>query len=89
MSEEEHAWSEAADDLKMEISEWADHKTSRQKKWILELSQQDIDSFRTLEQWAEDDNSFSALCAAVSISLRVKLLSWFKQKYTDRKGFLY
>ena len=65
MSEEEQrvevAWNEAADDLKIEVWEWAEHNISRQRKWILELFNQDISSGATLKEWAEDDDAFGAL----------------------------
>jgi len=88
MSEEEQrveaAWNEAADDLKVEVSGWADNIADAQD-WVHELAGQKIRSCRTLKEWADDHDAFSALCATVSNSLRVKLRSWFKRAYPDSK----
>jgi hypothetical protein len=89
MSDEEQgvevAWNEAADDLKIEVSGWAEHNIARQRKWILELAKQDISSCRTLEKRARNDDSWTELCAAVSGGLREELRDWFQRTYPDSK----
>ena len=84
----EVAWNEAAEDLKIEVLGWAEHNIPRQRKWIHELHTQDISSCKTLKKWADDDDALSALCATVSLGLRVKLRTWFKRTYPDSQTSL-
>eukprot|EP00475_Leptophrys_vorax_P024720 TRINITY_DN34166_c0_g1_i2.p1 TRINITY_DN34166_c0_g1~~TRINITY_DN34166_c0_g1_i2.p1 ORF type:complete len:127 (-),score=19.62 TRINITY_DN34166_c0_g1_i2:84-464(-) len=89
MSEAEVSWNEAADDLKTELWEWAEHNTLRQRKWILELANQDISSRKALEKRAKYDDLWNELCAAVSGGLRGELRDWFTRTYPDSKASLF
>jgi hypothetical protein len=82
----EIAWSEAADDLKKRVLEWAENNMLRQRKWILELAKHDISSCRTLEKRARNEDSWNELCAAVSGGLREELRDWFQKSYPDSKN---
>eukprot|EP00475_Leptophrys_vorax_P035082 TRINITY_DN5741_c0_g1_i5.p1 TRINITY_DN5741_c0_g1~~TRINITY_DN5741_c0_g1_i5.p1 ORF type:complete len:528 (+),score=101.91 TRINITY_DN5741_c0_g1_i5:24-1607(+) len=87
MSQEQRvevAWNEAADDLKKEVWDWSDNNIADTKDWIHELGKQKIRSCKTLMAWADDDDDFSALRAAVSTDLRVSLRLWFKRTYPGR-----
>ncbi len=84
---EEIAWNKADDDLKVKVLEWAENNIQIQRNWILELFSQNICSCKTLEKFARNDEAFRALCATVSIGLRVNLRSWFKITYPDSTNF--
>jgi hypothetical protein len=87
MSEEkaEAAWNEAADDLKREVWEWAEHNILRQRKWILELANQDIGSCKALEKRAKYGDLWAKLCSAVSEGLQGELRDWFERTYPESK----
>ena len=80
----EIAWNEAEDDLKKQVSEWAENIADC-KEWILELVKQDIRSCKTLNKRARNEDSWNELCAAVSGGLREELRDWFQQMYPNRK----
>jgi hypothetical protein len=82
----EIAWSEAADDLKKQVSEWAENNMLRQRKWIQELAKQKIRSCKTLNKRARNEDSWNELCSAVSGGLREELRDyWFQKSYPDSK----
>jgi hypothetical protein len=89
MSEEEKkvevAWEEAADDLKKEVSRWADSNSTDAKDWAHELAAQKIRSCRTLEEM--DLESFGVLLGALKARnqavLIQKLKIWYKEKHPE------
>ena len=86
MSEEEKkvevAWEEAADDLKKEVSRWADSNSTDAKDWAHELAAQKIRSCRTLEERAVSSRWQSTL-DKLSDGLAVKLEIWYKEKHPE------
>ena len=80
----EIAWSEAADDLKKQVSEWAENIADC-KEWIQELAKQKIRSCKTLNKRARNEDSWNELCSAVSGGLREELRDWFQKSYPDSK----
>jgi hypothetical protein len=79
---------DGAPKLEDELLKWANENEARKNKWLTELIKNDIDNMQTLKEWADDEDAFNALCATVSMGLRVKLRSWFKRTYPDSKTSL-
>jgi hypothetical protein len=75
---------EAAACLKAEVLKWAENHAILSDKWTRELVNQDIISYTTLLQFADDEDAFADLCAVVSNALRVKLKAWFSDKFPYR-----
>ena len=77
----EVAWKEAADDLKKEVSRWADNIVDA-KDWAHELAAQKIRSCRTLEERA-GSSRWQSTIDKLSDGLAVNLEIWYKEKHPE------
>jgi hypothetical protein len=78
----DEAWNEADDDLKVEVLKWAEGKQAQAKKWILELFNNDITSYDSLKDWADETDDWNLFVKRFEGTMfGVKLKKWYKVRY--------